>query len=592
MRDWVGELYSVPLDGSAEPVKLNGALVSGGAVWEFQISPDSSQVVYVADQDRAAVRELYGVPLDGSVAPVKLNGALVSGGTVDYRFQISPDSSQVVYVADQDTDGVHELYASYETAAVAIYVDADAPGPTHDGSSWADAFTDLQDALSLALDDVEIWVAQGVYTPTRQATSDPCSATFLLRDGVALYGGFAGIETARQERDWTQYVTVLSGDLDGNDVIDTQGVLMTTDHISGSNSYHVVTGSGVDGSAVLDGFTITGGDADGDLVGRCGPACGGGMYNDGGSPTLANTTFSGNYAGQDGGGMSNYYGSPALTHITFSGNDVEGRGGGMHNFFSHPTLQDVTFKHNSTPDYGGGMHNWDSDPMLVNVIFNGNSAGSGGGIENDYSAPTLVNVTFSGNSATNDGGGIFNNPGSPTLINVTFSGNTAGRYGGGIAYGSANLSSCILWGNSAPDGDQVYSPYGSLTINYSLVGGGVYSGTGNVSADPLFVRDPDPGDGDWTTPGDNDYGDLRLQLTSPAIDAGDNTAVPSDTLDLDADGDTVEPLPFDLGGDSRFFNMPGGPDTGVGPAPIVDRGAYEAHATFIYLYLPLVMRDY
>lgn len=106
----VYELYSVPLAGGSQ-VKLNGSLVDGGNVWLlFQISPDSSRVVYQADQDADEVFELYSVPLAGG-SPVKLNGPLVSGGDVASDFQISPDSSRVVYQADQDTRGVDELYS-------------------------------------------------------------------------------------------------------------------------------------------------------------------------------------------------------------------------------------------------------------------------------------------------------------------------------------------------------------------------------------------------------------------------------------------------------------------------------------------------
>jgi hypothetical protein len=113
-------------------------------------------------------------------------------------------------------------------------------------------------------------------------------------------------------------------------------------------------------------------------------------------------------------------------------------------------------------------------------------------------------------------------------------------------------------------------------------GGGIYNdddssvtdGGGNIDADPLFVRDPDPGDGDWTTPDDNDYGDLRLQPGSPAIDAGDNAAVPAG-------------ITTDLAGLPRFVDIPTVPDTGSGTPPIVDMGAYEAQ---YMLYLPLVLR--
>jgi hypothetical protein len=109
------------------------------------------------------------------------------------------------------------------------------------------------------------------------------------------------------------------------------------------------------------------------------------------------------------------------------------------------------------------------------------------------------------------------------------------------------------------------------------VQGGYAAGTDIIDADPLFVRNPDPGDGDWGTPGDNDYGDLHLQTGSPAIDAGNNTAVPAG-------------ISLDLAGNPRFINHPQ-PDfasgtTPIGTPPIVDLGAYEAGYV---TYLPIVL---
>ena len=176
---------------------------------------------------------------------------------------------------------------------------------------------------------------------------------------------------------------------------------------------------------------------------------------------------------------------------------------------------------------------------------------------NDRSSPTLSNVTFSGNSTANYGGGMYNDESSPTLTN------------------------CILWGNTAPSGSQIYNDEtSSPSVTYSLVQGGYAAGTDVIDADPLFVRNPDPGDGDWTTPGDNDYGDLRLQAGSPAIDAGNNTAVPAG-------------VSVDLAGNPRFTDHPQ-PDfasgtTPIGTPPIVDLGAYEA-AGYMTL-LPIVLMN-
>lgn len=110
------ELYTVPLDGSSPPLKLSGAPVSGGDVRAaFQVSPDGSRVVFLADREADERVELFSVPIDGSSGPVKLNAGLVAGGDVvstsGFPFRISPDGTRVVYRADQARDEVFELYS-------------------------------------------------------------------------------------------------------------------------------------------------------------------------------------------------------------------------------------------------------------------------------------------------------------------------------------------------------------------------------------------------------------------------------------------------------------------------------------------------
>jgi len=506
-----------------------------------------------------------------------------------------------------------------------IYVDRDAPGPTHDGLSWATAFTNTQAALAVAISGDEVWVAEGVYTP---GSADQRDATFTLKNGVALYGGFAGTETSLNQRDWAANITVLSGDIDNNDTnTDGNYIAETASDIQGANSYHVVTASGADSTAVLDGFVVTAGQAHGSSPNDLG----GGMYNNSSSPTLSHVTFSGNSA-YYGGGMYNDYSNPTLTNVTFSSNTVSGDGGGMYNDNSSPTLTNVSFSGNqadraggmyndkssptlvsvtfsgNTATYCGGMINYSnsrpaltnvsfsgntttnsgggmcngktSSPTLTNVTFTGNSAYYGGGISNDYySSPTLTDVTFSGNTATNSGGGMFNGASSTTLTNVTFSGNTATNSGGGM-YNSGSdptLVNCILWGDSAPGGPEIYNDNSTPVIAYSDIqnsgGSGAgwdaslgTDGDGNIDAAPLLV--------------DAAHGDLHLQVNSPAIDAGDNTAVPGG-------------ITTDLDGNPRFVDIPTAPDTGNGTPPIVDMGAYEAQVEepWYWIYLPLVLRN-
>ena len=466
-------------------------------------------------------------------------------------------------------------------------------GDGSDGLSWATAFTDLQAALSDAESGDEIWVATGVYTP-----GTTVSDSFLLVEGVAIYGGFdpAGGADGFIDRDWGAYPTILSGDIGGDDT-NTNGVVLTTTHIIGDNSYHVVMADGtstpITGSTRLDGFTITAGQANGAFP----DDGGGGYYCDGSgsggecSPSLANVTFSGNSAGRYGGAMYNDgsasgSSNPSLANVTFSGNWADW-GGAMyndgHDGTSDPSLSNVTFSGNEASG-GGAMYNMGSNgtssPSLNNVTFSGNSAGGSGGAVYNYgeyfgtSSPILTNVTFSGNSA-NYGGAMYNYGGGkgssrPSLANVTFAGNSAAKEGGAMCNGfsSPSLVNVILWGNTAIiTGSQLSNDYGSVDITTSLVqggltGSGIYNGEygtvidggGNLDGDPDFVRDPDPGpDGNWDG-ADDVYGDLRLGAGSPAVDAGTNSATS---------------LPTDLDGNPRVVD-----GDGDGTAT-VDMGAYE-----------------
>jgi hypothetical protein len=408
------------------------------------------------------------------------------------------------------------------SASSVLYAAPTATGSA-DCSSWANACT-LQTALTNATSGNQIWVRQGVHRPGSNRTD-----TFTLKNGVAVYGGFAGTETSLNQRDWQTNVTVLSGDIDRNDTVDVNDVVTSTANIAGFNAYNVVTSDGTDNTAVLDGFVITAGNAKSLSFPD---DAGGGMYNNNSSPTLRNLIFSGN-AANSGGGMANLNGSnPTLTNVTFSGNTA-GFGGGMYNEdSSNPTLTNVTFSGNVANSNGGGMFNLSSSPTLTNVAFIGNTAISkGGGMDNiANSSPTLTNVIFSGNAALFGGGGMRSIFSSLTLTNVTFSGNTAGTQGGGMEHSNSNstLTNVIMWGNTASSSAEISHSGGTLTVTYSNIQGG-YSGTTNINADPLFV-DADGPDNIVGTLDDN----LRLQSDSPSINAGNNAAVPTGvTTDLE-----------------------------------------------------------
>jgi predicted outer membrane repeat protein len=400
-----------------------------------------------------------------------------------------------------------------------ICVDADATG-NNNGASWTDAYTDLQTALDNAGSGDEIWVAEGVYYPS---TGTNRHLSFGLKDGVAMYGGFAGNETLRTERDWTAHVTVLSGNLGDPDNAD-------------DNSEHVVVGSGTTSSTVLDGFTISDGKAynpskagGGIFLSPAGSPTlanlvirdnvagydGGGLYNNGGSPSLTNVAFDNNEAFlYDGGGMYTTNGSPTLENVTFTANNANANGGGLYNDGGDPTLTNVNFQSNlvatdggggmysnsgnpsldtvtfdsNTADFGGGLGIVGGGPSITNASFVGNEAtdGSGGGMSVTLSDFTLADAVFRNNTAASDGGGLLVNMSDvPVLVNVTLRSNTAAKGGGGLGNvsSSTRLVNVILTKNSAANGGGLYNYGGSPTLvnttfsgnSATNAGGGIYN---------------------------------------------------------------------------------------------------------------------
>lgn len=473
---------------------------------------------------------------------------------------------------------------------VRTYVDYAATG-ANDGTSWQNAYTSLAEALDAvpAGQRDDMWVARGLYTLRPGADR---SDSYVLADGVSIYGGFAGTETALEQRDPVNNKTVLSGDIDRNDTTDADGVTLT---INGLNAYHVLSVTrGISGTVaygyVIDGVYVTGGDADG-LTPH---DRGGGMLNVNGSPVLNDVTFVGNRAGA-GGGMFNENGRPLLNNVTFKDNSAELGGGGMFNYNGGDAqMTNVTFLNNRTPGGGGGMANSsNSSPALSGGAFLGNVAGDdatvglGGGLYNEFdSSPLLVNSVFSGNTATGYGGAIFSNQSSLNMANNTMAANQAGIFGGGIFIAGNNLTltliNHILYANADSRGSgqeaQIMSQTGvTIDVRYSLVGGSVvYPGAGNINGIPQFANLSGP-DGSPGTFDDN----LRLKNESPAIDAGDNSAVPGGIL-VDADGNP------------RFQDVIAVPDTGNGTAPVVDMGAYEVNSDddseFLNIsYLPFIL---
>lgn len=390
-----------------------------------------------------------------------------------------------------------------------IYYVSTTGNDANNGRSWETAFRTLQKPLTLSEIDFEIWVAKGVYYPDEGPgqTDNKPESTFALLRRVAIYGGFAGNESSLNQRSVLGNPTVLSGDIDKNDLTDARGVVTDTAKISGRNAYHVLTGGRegytLDSSAVLDGFFITAGQANGDALHQSG----GGLLNVRGSPTLRNLVFSANLA-QFGGGMYN-------------------EGGGS-NTIAQPSLFQVYFYNNLATGVGdasgGGMYNFNyARPSLERVTFQGNRAAYGGGMDNEYNSHVqLKNVTFAQNQAITQGGAIYSWESNLTLTHVTLAENTAPSDGGADIYqesGTLTLLNTILGSGCNKGEDATVSASFNLLHNATNTCGINHGVNGNRIG-------LDPGLGVFGSHGG--FTPLyTLQKDSPAIDSGTNTGCPT-----------------------------------------------------------------
>jgi predicted outer membrane repeat protein len=374
------------------------------------------------------------------------------------------------------------LFAAPPSTATAtlIYVDQNATGIA-DGSSWEDAFIYLQNALYVATEGDEIHVAAGSYRPDRSRRfpdgSGRREATFSMRSGVALRGSYAGGGAPDPDlRSLRNHTTILSGDLAGDDRGEWHGME--------ENAYHVVTGAWSDETALLDGFLICAGNADGeDEAGR-----GGGLYADT-DGKIENCRFVGNRAIQGGAiaCRSTYccVTCPSFRYCSIMGNMAVLDGGGMLVSDSFPTMSHCRVCDNEAGRNGGGqMVDMDAKPHFRNCFFCGNRAGGkGGAFYGNFSFDLLFeNCTLANNHANLSGGALYLSESSETC----------------------NLRSSILWGNS-PDAI-VYDIWRRPWVAYCDIQGS-WPGAGNIDLDPLFA----------------DHGEFSCLLSpgSPAIDSGD-----------------------------------------------------------------------
>lgn len=418
-----------------------------------------------------------------------------------------------------------------------IYVSKD--GNNSDGSSWTNAYTDLQTALSGSVSGDKILVANGVYTPH---ASDR-TVSFKMKAGVKVYGGFAGTEDpinneVYRNRDFKTNETVLSGDLNQDDL---------TGGDNSENSYTVVhfdAGSAqIDQQTILDGFTVSGGNSD-DEADWSEKKYGGGIFFEPASskdcaPVLQNLIIKDNEA--------------------FNGAGVYVYTIGNVNASTSPEFYNVIFLNNYASDtYGTGgaafirsSENNPTSPKFVNCLFNNNTAMSSGGAVyilangvNRNTTATFTNCTF------------INNKGIYVEKSQVY--NTAQNSGNCTVY----YNNCIVWGSTGNLHFMNFVSEGgtlSTNVSNSLIkgSGGTKNwntdygidGGGNKDEDPKFINL----DGDDLVSGTLDD-NLHVQEHSPLLDAGSDLFLPEDAYDIDFDGNTSEIFPIDLEGNSRITN--------------------------------------
>lgn len=444
-----------------------------------------------------------------------------------------------------------------------IFVDAKQTQNPPNGSSWCTAYPDLQQALTNADPGDEIWVARillqdgsfGAYKPSVTHPNPPSdlnrSKTFFIPAGVQVYGGFRGAnlsycgpnpsgypgEQARNERNPEVNLTILSGDLAGDDdnsIFPSGPATMYDD-----NSYHVVYMQGEDDEhkTKLSGFVVRNGYADGSA------------YDD-----------------QTGAGILALWSveldntAPVLNRLVIEYNYAETAGAGIHIAGKGPAdIANCRIQHNVVNiGYGAGLnagdHNESQNPIdftMQNCVFYENEINTGSGAGVAFGRANVSNCTFYGN-----------------VCHAPFPWSPDDHVGACLHNGidrpipgpTVTLKNCIVWNNTEPQiGSRVAATYSDIQD------GSWFSGQGNIQDNPLFR--------------DADRGVVRVRvckdglgnLLSPTIDAAADADVLNDSTDVDDNPATLDPFPWDLNKRHRFIALTPAPST----PGYVDMGAYE-----------------
>ncbi len=345
-----------------------------------------------------------------------------------------------------------------------IRVDPTATAATPDGLSWPSAYPTVQAGVdrAQALGGGQVWVARSHYL------ASSTTPLLTMRSLVTVLGGFDGYqggagaqETSFDQRDWQTNVTILDG---------------------GGVAYHVVVGAS---SAVLDGFSITGGNANSTSA----DAQGGGMTTSG-SPTISHCRFFSNNALNDGGAIYTS-GAPHIHDCQFSGNTAD-RGGAIWVSSASPVVEDSIFAANLGLEYGGGIKITSGSGTYNRDIFASNTSQYGAGIESTWSVNTFRDCDFVNGTAYNaswgngSGAGLYSNWGDDRVYGCSMMNNVANNDGGGLVvrdsgYDKQNGSMPV-----AERGGHFFD----LRIEYNQAssGAGIYTWNTFGNAPAQFVR--------------------------------------------------------------------------------------------------------
>ena len=397
------------------------------------------------------------------------------------------------------------IVLSFVNSSAQTYVDVDATAGSNNGTSWTNAYVNLQDAINATSSGNEIWVAAGTYKPTRIPSTGATSSSsrdlaFYLNKDLKIYGGFAGTETTLNQRDISTNPVILSGD------IGTVGD--NTD-----NCYHVFIMSSLTSSAVIDGFIIRDGNANANYNSTLGATqtsyitfdsktvyqyAGGGIYVADSDVDIDNCIFLENSAKKFGGAGMFFGGHSASASTTAS-------------------LDNCIVYNNSSDDKGGGFYSWRS-------LNNNSPVGT--------CNPVLTNVTICYNSSDNGGGGLFGKNAHWTIKNVLLWGNTKINTNNNNPSSTIKGSDITIVGSVAGNATitSTYCMVQLASTSYNLNNDNVLTSATNMlyNQDPQFINsnDPDGADNVWMTLDDG----LVLSSSSSGVGAGTNTGAPSNDI--------------------------------------------------------------